>query len=437
MESSSQNEMQTAGLTVPTQAGGTLPHHSRPRGRQTPVWKGTMLQDLVKVALRQVLRNQRRYRGVFLSITLGIAGLVSVLTMGEAIEKKVAVNLELLGSATIIKASWDFDRKTRWHHGKFRPRDLQELRKLEGVVEATGFVRKAGQTFIHQHNKIQGQLMGVESNFFSTVHIALSEGSGITEEYVSSRAYACVVGSRLRDELFEGSDSPLGKTIGIEGKVFTVIGVLGGVENREYSRTLFVPISVAWEHYFGEPTISGIYVRAMNWRQVSHLRDEVLAVLAGKHPSSMDGLEVTYYPEKIRAITTIEFLVKFLLYLGLALVILLGGSGITNLMYLAVRERRVEIGLRKAVGATDEVILTQFLVESVATSFTGVAAGLALGFTIILMLWLSFDMIPDYRMMAAGTIGAFILGICLGVIPGLEPARKASRLEPAEAMRFD
>ena len=396
-----------------------------------------IFQDLLKVALRQVVRNQRRYRGVFLSITLGIAGLVSVLSMGEAIEKKVAVNLELLGRATIIKASWDFHRKNRWHHGRFRPGDLQDLRKLERVVEATGFVRKADETFVHLQTEIQGQLMGVESNFFSALHIAFSEGSAITEEYVSSRAQVCVVGSLLRNELFQGRDSTLGKKIVIEGKVFTVIGVLGGVEDREYSRTLFIPISVAWDNYFGEPTISEIYVRAMNWQQVSDLRDEVLAVLEGKHPSYADSLEVTYYPEKIRTITTIEYLVKFLLYLGLALIIILGGSGITNLMYLAVQERSVEIGLRKAVGATEEVILTQFLVEAIATSFTGAVAGLAFGITLILMLRLSFDMIPDYRMMVAGIVGALILGICLGVISGLAPARKASRLDPAEAMRFE
>jgi putative ABC transport system permease protein len=393
--------------------------------------------DLLKVALRQVARHQRRYRGVFLSIALGIAGLMTVLTMGEAIEKKVAVNLELLGSATIIKASWDFDQKTRWHHGQFRPADLQDLRQLERVVEATGFVRKADQTFVHKQIKAQGQLMGVEPNFFSAVHTVVSEGSGITEKDVSSRRHVCVLGSRVRNELFEGGDIPLGKTIWIEGKVFTVIGVLGGVEDREYSGTLFVPISVAWDHYFGEPTISGIYVRAKSWQQVSGLRDEVSGVLERNHPSFAASLDVRHFPEKIKTITAIEYLVTFLLYLGLALVIILGGSGITNLMYLAVQERTVEIGLRKAVGATDEVILTQFLVEAVATSLTGVAAGLTLGVAVIIILRLLFGMLPDYRMMIAGAIGALILGIGLGVIPGLEPARRASRLEPAEAMRFE
>jgi putative ABC transport system permease protein len=438
MPTNSPNEIQTAGHTVPSDSGlRPGPYPPERKRRKTPAHTGLIFQDLLKVALRQVLRNQRRYRGVFLSITLGIAGLVTVLSMGEAIEKKVAVNLELLGSATIIKASWDFDRKSRWHHGKFRPGDLQEVKKLKRVVEATGFVRKADQTFIHRQTKIQGQLMGVESNFFSAVHIAFSEGSAITEEYVFAREQVCVVGSQLRNELFQGSDSALGKKIFVEGKVFTVIGILGGVEDREYSRTLFIPISVAWDTYFGEPTISGIHVRAMNWQQVFDLRGEVFAVLAKKHGGFAESLEVTYYPEKIKTITAIEYLVKFLLYLGLALVIILGGSGITNLMYLAVQERSIEIGLRKAVGATEEDILTQFLVEAVATSFTGVAVGLAFGITLILVLRLSFDMIPDYSMMVAGAIGALMLGICLGVISGLAPARKASRFDPVEAMRFE
>ena len=438
MSSSSLSETQTAGQALPAESGIGPPPCSHGReGRKTRAQQGLIFQDLLKVALRQVLRHQRRYRGVFLSITLGIAGLVCVLSMGEAIEKKVAVNLELLGSATILKASWDFDRKSRWHHGKFHPGDVQDLRKLERVVEVTGFVKKADQTFVHLQTKIQGQLMGVQSNFFSAVHIAFSEGSAITEEHVSSREHVCVIGSRLRNELFRGSKTTLGEKIFIDGKVFTVIGILGGVEDREYSRTLFLPISVAWDNYFGEPTISGIYVRAMNWQQVSDLRDQVLAILAGKHQGYAASLDVTCYPEKIRTITAIEYLVKFLLYLGLALVIILGGSGITNLMYLAVQERSIEIGLRKAVGATEEDILTQFLVEAVATSFTGAAAGLAFGITLILVIRLSFDMIPDYGMMVAGAIGAVILGICLGVISGLAPARKASRFDPVEAMRFE
>jgi len=396
-----------------------------------------IVEDLLRVALRQVVRNQRRYRGVFLSVALGIAGLVTVLTMGEAIEKTVAVNLELLGSATIIKAGWDYDQKTRWHHGQFRPKDLQDIRGLERVVEATGFVRKPVQTFVHKRTKIQGQLMGVEPNFFSAVHIVLSEGWGISDQDVSGRRPVCVMGSRICSELFGTSHSPLGQKIWMEGTVFTVIGVLGGIEDREYSRSLFIPFSVASDLYFGEPTISGIYVRAVNWQEVAALRDEVYTILANNHPSYAASLEVTYYPEKISTIQTIEYLVTFLLYLGLALVILLGGSGITNLMYLAVQERTVEIGLRKAVGATDEVILLQFLLESVATSFTGVVAGLALGAGIIVVLRLLFSMIPDYSLMIAGTIGSLILGLVLGVIPGLEPARKASRLEPAEAMRFE
>jgi putative ABC transport system permease protein len=396
-----------------------------------------ILQDLLQVALKQVLRNQRRYRGVFLSISLGIAGLVSVLTMGEALEKKVAVNLELLGGATIIKASWDFDRKTRSHHGRFRPGDVQTLRKLEHVVDATGFVRKEDQTFVHGQTKVQGHLMGVDSNFFSAVHVVLSKGVGIEERDVSSRKQVCAVGSRLCKEIFKDSGSALGKTVSIDGRVFTVMGILGGVENREYTHTMFIPISVAWENYFGEPTISGIYVRATNWRQVSSLRNRVSAILTGKHPSYAAGLEVTYRPETIRTITAIEYLVKFLLYMGLALVTILGGSGITNIMYLAVQERRVEIGLRKAVGATDRVILTQFLVESIVTSLTGASMGVTMGVTVVLILRLSFDMIPDYGMLIAGSVGGLLLGIGLGVIAGLEPARNASYLDPAEGMRCE
>ncbi|MBI4963771.1 MAG: ABC transporter permease [Desulfomonile tiedjei] len=396
-----------------------------------------LLADLLRTSLAQVVRNQRRYRGVSLNIALGVAGLITVMTMGDAIEKKVATNLELLGRATIIKANWDFDKKTRWHHGQFRPQDLEDLRKLSRASETTGFVQKCDQTLTFKQAKMQGQLMGVESGFFAALHMAFSEGREITEEEVSTRKNVCVIGTRIRDDLLNGLDKALDQAIWLEGKLFRVVGVLGGVEDTEHSRTLFVPITVAWGHFSAEPSINGIYVKAVNWHEVSRLSDDVFNTLARNHAGYVDGLEVTYYPEKLKTIRAIEFLVKFLLYGGLLLVVFLGGLGISNLMYLSVQERTGEIGLRKAVGATDKVILRQFLTEAVATGLAGTVAGIVLAVGVTALLRLLFDMIPDYEMAVLGVIGGVLLGTCLGAVSGLEPARRAKDLDPIQAVRFE
>jgi putative ABC transport system permease protein len=267
--------------------------------------------------------------------------------------------------------------------------------------------------------------------------MAFSEGRGITEEEVATRRNVCVIGTRIRDELLTGLDRRLDQTIWLEGKLFRVVGVLGGVEDVEHARTIFMPISVAWDNFFAEPSITGIYVRAVSWHVVSQLSKEVSSALGANHSGYSDSLDVTHYPEKIKTIGAIEFLVKVVLYGGLLLVVLLGGLGISNLMYLAVQERTSEIGLRKALGATDQVILGQFLTEAVATSLAGTAVGMVLALGVIALLRLSFDMIPDYQMLVLGMIVGALMGVFLGVISGLEPARKAKDLDPVQAIGYE
>ena len=395
------------------------------------------IHDLFSIALRQVIRNRRRYKGAILSLALGTAGILMTLTMGEAIEKQIAANLESLGRATVIKARWDFDRKTRWHHGQFGPSDVQALWMLHGVADVTGFVSKTDITFANADNKIQGQLLGVESNFFSALRLSLAHGSEITAQDVSIRQHVCVIGSTLAHELFRSFTNPVNSSVSVDGRVFRIVGVLGGVEEREYSRSLFAPISVVWDNYFGEPTISEIQVRATHWGEVEKLREEVIKILQSLHPGFSQGLEVIWHPEKIRAISVVEGLVKFLLFTGLSLVMILGGSAMTNLMYLAVEDRTSEIGVRMAMGATNYDIMRQFLVESIVTTFSGIVAGLALGVYVVMMMKMAFDLTPDYGMLCLGIVGCMVLGIVLGLTSGLKPSRKASLLDPAEAIRFE
>ena len=397
----------------------------------------SIFPDIVKIAIRQVIRNGRRYRGVIISLALGAAGLVVVLTMGDSIEKKIARNLEALGRATAIKAVWDFDRKTRWHHGHFGPNDVHLIRSLDRVAQVTGFLKKKDLTFVRKQSRVQGDVIGVESNFFSTLRMTLAEGSPISEEDIVLRNNVCVIGSKLNQELFEHNSSPVNRSILVDGKVFRIIGLLGGVEEREYRKCLFAPITVVWNDHFSEPKISEIQIRATHWRDVRNLREEIKSVLEQYHPGFSQAIEVSWYPEKISAISAVESLVKVLLYFGMVLVMILGASGITNLMYMAVQDRTVEIGLRKAMGANDRAILFQFLVEAVIISVAGMCAGMVLAIHTIFLLKLAFEMEPNYEIMALTILGSVFLGICLGIISGMEPARRASHLDPAEAIRFE
>jgi putative ABC transport system permease protein len=393
--------------------------------------------DLLNISFRQIVRDKRRYQGVLAVIAVGIAGLVVVPPMGNAIEEKIGTNLELLARATIIEAGWDFEKRTRWHHGELRLSDVNDLKSLPLTSAATAFVRKADQTFYRKDVRALGRLMGVEGNFFSTFHIGVSQGRVIVASDVAASKQICVLGRNIVLELFPDTASPVGQSILVDGLTCTVVGVLGGVEDREYDSTVLMPISLARAKFFPGEKISGIYVRARNWHVVAELRSLVFDVLTRNHPTYAETVEIQYYPEKVKTIQRMEFLVKLLLYSGLVATLALGGLGIANLMLVAVQERTSEIGLRKALGATDEEVLTQFLTEAVAISLMGTVLGVILGLTSIGVMDVGLDMAPHYGIMIFAAAMSLLIGISLGVMAGLVPARKASLLDPVEAMRFE
>jgi len=180
-----------------------------------------------------------------------------------------------------------------------------------------------------------------------------------------------------------------------------------------------------------------MYVRAENWDAVAPLHTAMYELLKRNQPGYSDGIQIRYYPERIRTIQNAIMLVKMFIYASLVVTLLLGGLGITNVMLGAIRERTTEIGLRKAVGATEEMIMQQFLLESVTISLMGAAIGMVVGFLSVETLQGLFETVPAYSAFAASLAGGIIFGVLLGVASGYFPARKASKLDPSEAMRFE
>jgi putative ABC transport system permease protein len=393
--------------------------------------------DLLSISFRQIERNKRRYHGVLAVIAVGIAGLVLVPPMGNAMEQKIGTNLELLARATVLEVGWDFEKKPRWHHGEFRVGDVDDLENLPLTGAVTAFVRKADQTFHRRGLRTQGRLMGVQGNFFSTFRLGVSKGREIGPADVSGPHNVCVLGRSIVLDLFPNSRDPLGESVVVDGLRCAVVGVLGGVEDRDYDSTVLVPITVARAHFFPGDAISGIYIRARNWHVVAELRDLVLGVLSRNHPAYAETLEIHYYPEKVRTIHRMEFLVKLLLYSGLVAILVLGGLGIANLMLVAVQERTAEIGLRKALGATNAEILTQFLTEAAVISLAGTFLGVFAGMAAIVLMDAGLGMAPHYGIMVLAIAFSLLIGISVGILAGLAPARKAGRLDPVDAMRFE
>lgn len=392
--------------------------------------------DLATIALRQIYRNKRRYKSVLIGIALGIAGIIIILTMGGAVEADLGNNLELLGSATIVKAYFDYSKSPRKHGGQFFDKDINDLQKIPGVRHVSPAV------FNHQPvtfnlKKMSFNLMGVDEKFFDTIHIPTAEGRRITEDDVAWKSNVCVVGSNVVKMLMGEKAEPINKQLLIGGHYFRIIGVIGGVEDPTFMESVLIPISVARSRFPGMYEIKDIYIRAVNWDVIDELGRKAHEVLVSNQPGYSEAMEIRVFSERIKTIKNAVLIVKLFLYAALFVIVILGGLGITNVMLAAVRERTKEIGLRKAVGATEEMIMNQFLVEAVTLSLVGALIGILVGSISVQVLQFLLKTSPSYTLFLISIVGGVIFGFILGISSGYMPARKASRLDAAEAMRFE
>lgn len=393
--------------------------------------------DLFQIAVRQAFRNKRRYKNVLIGLALGVSGLVTVLTMGDSVEQDLGTNLELLGAATVVKAMWDFDSCRRWHHGEYSQKDVRDLESVPGVTRVAPAVWKVNVPIWINENKMRARVMGVEENFFEAINVSVSVGRRINPLDNARRRSVSVIGRAVAKQLFGSPSAAMDQLVFIDGHSFRIVGVVGGVNSQEFERTIFIPLNVARSRIAHMLKIRDIYIRAINWDMVPHVQRKALQVLTGNQPGYSEAMYVRYYPERIKTIQNTVLLVKLFIWASIGVTILLAGLGVTSVMMAAVRERTKEIGLRKAVGATESMVMAQFLVESVIISLTGAFIGLALGFGAVEALKHYLKIEPQYEFFILSLICTVVLGISLGVITGLAPARKASQLTTVDAMRFE
>jgi putative ABC transport system permease protein len=397
-----------------------------------------LIGDLVKISLRQIVRNWRRYRGAMVGTSLGIAGLITVMTIGDSVEDLLGTNLEILGSATIVKVGWHKRTAVTWHRGQYFQEDVDALRKLPGVTDVAPTVwGHAAKIVRHRRKRNRVRLGGVDPSFFKVIYLPVTKGRKFTWADMKSKSQVCIIGRKIHQALFTAGENALGKTILVRGLGFRVIGILGKAENPEYLDTVLFPLSVARAKLRGMHSIRDIYVRAADWDTVPKLYRGVNRVLKRNQPGYAQSIRVTYYKDRIKAIQTIAFVFKFFLYSAIGVTLFLGGLGITNIMLAVVKERTTEIGLRKAVGATERMIVSQFICESLSVSIIGAVSGIVVGVISVYVLKDLLRTNPAYDVFLFSVLAAFVIGVLLGVISGAIPAVTAGKLDPVEAMRFE
>ena len=393
--------------------------------------------------LQEILKILYYYRGrvifSFAGVALGILSICVIITTIDGANKKAKDIFEVLGPDSImVWGGGERQRTARTRGSTLTLADAESLDSIEGVYDSVKTYYARRPTMKYKDRKWQSRIIGSTTNYFESMSWDLQAGSPFsTDDYKYARAVT-VIGSKVYDELFQGEDA-IGKVI-LAGRLpMTVVGVLkergGGTGGAQIDDRVIMPLTTVMSRVVNDKKyLSG--VRLKTNRDVNETVEDVRAVLRRNHGlqgSAEDDFTIRSSQDIMKFVTVISG--QLLLFLGMASIVALVVSGfvLANLFYLTIQERRKDIGIRRAYGASRRGILLSFLLESVIITLLGGIAGILLS----LALGGTFETLFDIPMLFSYKVVVFSLmfSFLTGLIAGFRPALKASRIEPIEAIR--
>jgi putative ABC transport system permease protein len=288
----------------------------------------------------------------------------------------------------------------------------------------------------------------IPANYFTVRNFAVQTGYPFTDNDVQSLNHVAVIGSTLASTLFGPGSDPVGQYINVKNIQFKVVGVLAskgtGAFGVDQDNLVLVPITVGQKQMLGINYFSDIEVQANNAYTIPFVQSRVESILEQDHnitDPSKDDFTIETQQDVLSLLGNITSILTLFLAAIASISLVVGGIGIMNIMLVSVIERTKEIGLRKSVGATNNDILQQFLVESVMLTFIGGVIGIALGGLVVGLAWLIITKVAGIAWTFAFPLSAVLLAVAVssvtGIAFGLYPARQAARKSPIEALRYE
>lgn len=394
-------------------------------------------EELAAQSWRMVLRHRKRYQTVIIAICIGTIGFIMIRTLSQGVENRISGNLDFIGGVTLLEAYWD-DRRSPYHLGEYLLKDVGEIKKIPHVVTATP-VRETNRELKAYYERTEVgtlQVTCVDENYWDTISTPLDTGRLLNRSDVQSLAPVCVLGHDCANELF-GDKDPLGCMVQVNGYRYTVVGTMGLPTQEAITRSVFIPFSLASQHLGSLRNVVKLRLRTDSIRNVRTVRREAEEMLKTLHPTFADGIKVMWHAARHQRVQFIMFMVNIFCYSALVAVFIVGKMGLTNVMLEVVKDRTREIGLRKALGATDSLIKAQFVMESVFVSLFAGAIGIVGGITSVIVLKDVLDVNLAYGVLSTSVLLDLTITTLVGVAAGMHPSSQASRLDIVTALRFE
>jgi putative ABC transport system permease protein len=400
---------------------------------------------VLKIAGRALRRNKMRTILTMLGIIIGVGAVIATVAIGNGAKAMIEAQIASLGQNVVLVMSGNQSRGGfRFGFGSpgsLKIEDYEAIRKeVNGVVGISPEVRAQSQVIAGNQNHFPS-IRGVGEDYVQIRSWDFTSGQNFTEADVRNASKVALIGQTAADILFEGVD-PVGQSVRIKGAPFTIVGLLKkkgmSMSGSDEDDQIIMPYTSAMKRLTGETTFRSMNVQTSGPGVMADVQREIAEVLRQRHripPGREDDFLVRTQQEISETATESSRVMTMLLGSIAGVSLLVGGIGIMNIMLVSVTERTREIGIRMAVGAKGRDILMQFLVEAVTLSIVGGAIGIATGMG-------ASEVISRTRgwptVTSPGSILiAFLFSACVGVFFGFYPARKASQLDPIDALRYE
>ncbi|HOZ36749.1 MAG TPA: ABC transporter permease [bacterium] len=402
------------------------------------------ISDLFQETYFAILANKVRSSLTILGIVIGIGSVIAMVSIGQGSAQSITDRVESLGSnlLTVMPGS-QRGQMVRGGMGSATTLSLEDaeaIKTISGVKTVAPVVSARKQVTVKGSNT-NTSIYGVDENYFSVKSITLELGSAFSPVQIKAKNRVAVIGPTTRDTLYGESYDPVGQKIRIDSQEYTVIGVTeskGGTGMGSSDDLVYIPLGTAQQYLTGNSKLSNISVEVISAELMDFTEEAITSLLLQRHNiSGADNADfsIMNQADMLSAMTDMTSTLTLLLGSIAGISLIVGGIGIMNMMLTTVTERTREIGLRKAIGAKRGDISQQFLAEAVTLTFISGIIGILLGW-LLSYLVARFGSITTSISLQSVTL-AFGVSGAIGIIFGYYPARRAAKLNPIEALRYE
>jgi putative ABC transport system permease protein len=408
-------------------------------------WSWMLFSESFQMALTSLYANKMRSLLTMLGIIIGVGAVIALVSVGMGVRSNVTSSIASLGSNMLIVSPGSSNRGgVRGAAGSMQTLKYDDAKAIKDKIKNIDFVSpsvSSSYQIVYGNNNWKTSVQGVTPEFMSIRSLTIGYGSFVSTDDMNKRNRVAVIGTTVASNLF-AKDNPVGKNIRINNQPYKVIGLLESKGQssvgQDQDDVIYIPLTTAQERMLGITYVQSINVQVSSQEKMEQVQAEIENLLRSRHhivAGKDDDFHVRNLTSLMETVSQSTSMLTLLLGAIAGISLIVGGIGIMNIMMVSVTERTREIGIRKALGATFMNIMTQFLIESMVIGIIGGIIGIVFGCAASKII----AQLGDFTTVITITpiIVSFIFSVGIGLFFGIYPARKAAKLDPIEALRYE